>query len=303
MLSPPLAPPPPPPLMPKTKGKSKVPSQAPQIDPTIQDSQPLIQTQGAPSEARVQPPSTTTHIQPEMQEQSQMQMEPGQSEAGVRGDDAAAQLPTVMEHIPDDSDYMQPSPVINFSLSPSLSPYLSPSVSPMARPLFPKVSPSRSPLDSPRDFPSLSPYQSPSLSRKVPSSLSPHDSPSASPSLSPYQSPSPSPKVPFSLSPFTSPAFSQLREQAYHTPAATSRTDQQRSVREEEGAGDEDDETNEELHKEEEEGFVLQMNAACLSDTDSCSSFGSLEGAAETPPHSPHNNGTSLQGTNISDCN
>ena len=71
---------------------------------------------------------------------------------------------------------------------------------------------------------------------------------------------------------------------------------------EEEGAGaeeskDEDDETNEELHtKREEEDLVLQMTAASLNDTDSCSSFSSLEGAAETPPHSPHklDNGTSL---------
>ena len=55
---------------------------------------------------------------------------------------------------------------------------------------------------------------------------------------------------------------------------------------------DDDDETDEELRKkqeeeEEEEGLVLGMNAASLSDTDSCSSFCSLEGAAETPPHSP----------------
>ncbi len=54
-----------------------------------------------------------------------------------------------------------------------------------------------------------------------------------------------------------------------------------------------------ERHKkreEEERGLVLQMNAATLSDTDSCSSFSSLEVAAETPPRSPHkqDSGTSL---------
>ncbi|XP_076605958.1 uncharacterized protein LOC143332425 [Chaetodon auriga] len=307
-LSPPLAPPPPPPLMPKTKGKCKAlkrgqtqdQSQAPQIDATVQDSQSLIQTMDTPSEARVQPPSAAPHLPPEMQEPGQTQMEPGQSKAGAMGDEATAQLPTVMETLPDESDYMQPSPVINLSHSPLLSPYFSPSVSPLAPPLFPKVSPSLSPHDSPGASPSLSPYQSPSLSPKVPFSLSPHESPSASPSLSPYQSPSPTPKVPFSLSPFTSPSFSQLAEQAYHKPAALSRPDLQRSEDEadDEGAGVDENKDEELLRKreEEEEGLVLQMNAASLSDTDSCSSFSSLEGATEAQPHLPHkqSNDTSL---------
>uniref|UniRef100_A0A8P4KAX4 SH2 domain-containing protein n=1 Tax=Dicentrarchus labrax TaxID=13489 RepID=A0A8P4KAX4_DICLA len=302
LLSPPLAPPPPPPLMPKTKGKCKarklgqaqVPSQATQIGPKVQDSQsqPVIQAQDTPSEAQVQPASATPHFQPEMQDPGQTQMEPGQGKSGAPGSEATAQLPAVMENLPDDSDYMQPSLMINSSHSPILSPYLSPSASPKAPPLFPKVSSSVSPCD----FPSLSPYQSPSLSRKVPFSLSPNRSPSASPSLSPHQSPSPSPKVPFSLSPFTSLSFSQMAEQAYRTHAAPSRPDQQRSegeAEEEEGAGgdkDEDDDTSEE------EGLVLQMNAASLRDTDSCSSLSSFEGAAETSPHSSHkqDNGTSL---------
>lgn len=293
LLSPPLAPPPPPPLMPKTRGKCKAqtpgqgavhPSngQAAQIDPTVQDTQHLTQRQDTPSEAQVQPPSEALHFQREMQEQD---------EAGVRGEEATAQLPAVMENLPDDSDYMQPSPMINFSNMLSLSPYLSPSVSSMAPPLFPKVSPSPSPHDSP----SVSPHQSPSPSPKAPFSLSPYDSPSASPSLSPYQSPSPSPKASFSLSPFTSPSFPQLAEQAYHTPATPSRADQQRPEREaeEEAPGEaeckDEDETNGEVQtkrEEEERGLVLQMNAASLNDTDS--SFSSLEGAAETPPHSPH---------------
>ncbi|CAK6957224.1 ras and Rab interactor 3-like [Scomber scombrus] len=317
LLSPPLAPPPPPPLMPKTKGKCKAkkcvqgtaqpskgpgllqgenPSQVHQNDPTSQDTQlhPLTQNQDTRIEAQVQHPSPTSHFQPVVQEQGQTQKEAAQGQVRVEGEEATALL--VMENLPEDSNYMQPSPMINLAHSPSFSSYLSPSVSPMAPPLFPKLSPSFSPHDSPGGSPSISPYQSPSLSPKVPFSLSPYDSPSASPSLSPYQSPSPSPKVPFSLSPFTSPSFSQLAEATYHTPATPSRPDQQRSEGQaKEGAGedenkDEEDET-EALHKEreaEETDLVLQIDAASLNDNESCSSFSSLEEAAETPLHSPH---------------
>ncbi|XP_040908061.1 ras and Rab interactor 3-like isoform X2 [Toxotes jaculatrix] len=328
LLSPPLAPPPPPPLMPKTKGRCKAqkekqgaarpskglgllqdenPSQATQSDPTAQDIQPLTQTQDLPSEAQMQPPSAAPHFQPEVQEHGQTETEQSQTQSEVEEVKATTQLPTVMQHLPDDSDYRQPSPAISCSQPPSLSPFLSPAVFPMAPPLLPKMSQSLSPHSSPGVSPSPSPYQSPSLSPKVPFSLSPHDSPSASPSLSPYQSPSPSPQVPFSLSPFTSSPISQLAEQAYHTPAVPSRPNQQRSEdTEKEGAGadeneDENGETDEELpekgeEEEEERGLVLQMNADSLNDTDSCSSFSSLEGTTETPPHSPHNqnNGTSL---------
>lgn len=268
MLSPPLAPPPPPPLLPKTKrGQAQGPRLAAQ-DPL-------------PGEAQVLPPSTTPHIHPGMQELSQAPVEQGSVGAGAEGgDQAPAQLPAITEHVADNSDYMQPSPVINLSLSP----YLSPSAPPTARPLFPKGSPSLSPHDSPADSPSLSPYQSPSVSPKV--SRSPC---AASPSLSPYQSPSPSPRAPFSLSPFTSPSFSPLAEQAYHTPAAPLRADEQR-LDTEGGRNDKGNGTRQEVHKvrddeeeEEEEGIVLSMNSAHLSDTDSCSSFSSLEGAVETP--------------------
>lgn len=277
LLSPPIAPPPPPPLMPKTKGKCKAQKQEQQA-PAL-PSKGLLQGENPSQDAPGEAPSAAPHFQLEMQEQ----MEPGQSEAGVRGD------------LQDDSDYMQPSPMI--ALHSSLSPYLSPSVSPMPPPLFPKASLSPSPHDSPGASPPLSPYQSPSPSPQPPFFLSPYDSPSPSPSLSPYQSPSPSPKMPFSLSPFTSPAFPQLAEQAYHTPA----TPQLRAEREAEegGAGADEDVTNEDLDKkseeEEERGLVLQVN-----DTDSYSSFSSLEGAAETPPHSPHKQDS---GTNILDCN
>ncbi|XP_026184024.1 ras and Rab interactor 1-like [Mastacembelus armatus] len=302
MLSPPLAPPPPPPLMPKTKGRCKAQQQGqrtaqtregPGLLPCTQP-KPLTQTEDTPSEAQVQPPSETPHFQPEMQEQDQTQMEPGQTQAEVEGVEATAL--TVMEHLPEDSDYMQPTTLINSSHPHSLSPYLSPSVSSVAPPLFPKVSPSLSPYSSPRVSPSLSPYQSPSLSPKVPCSLSPRGSPSASPSLSPYHSPVPSPKVPFCLSPFTSPSLPQLAEQIYHTPAPTSRPRGQRSEKEaeDEGAGgdenkEEDDEPNDKLQdKREEMGLDLPMNAASLNDTDSCTSSSSIEGAAETLPHSPH---------------
>ncbi|TNN64247.1 Ras and Rab interactor 1 [Liparis tanakae] len=241
LLSPPLAAPPPPPLMPKAKRNRNAPKQA----------------------------KGTAH--------------PSKGQARAETPDEAAQIQTLqfgMENLPEDSDYMQPSPMISISNLPPLSP--SPYACPMAPPLFPKASRSLSPYGSPGASPS--PYQSPSLS--------PYASPSASPSLSPYQSPSPSPKVvPFCLSPFISPpSFLPLAEQAYQTPATPSRPDQRRSEREaeeeDEGAGadviKEEEDTKEDPHtkrEEEEGGLVLQMNASSLKDTERCSS---LEGAAET---------------------
>ncbi|XP_045895590.1 ras and Rab interactor 3-like isoform X2 [Micropterus dolomieu] len=343
MLSPPFAPPPPPPLMPKTKRKCTVQKCGQE---TAHPSEGLGLLQGEnPSQAIQILTVQDTRTQPVIQ----AQVEPGPSKAGVMGEEATVQLPTVIEQLPDVSDYMQPSAMISFSHSPvvsptapslfpkvsssssphdspgatpNLSPYLSPCSSPMAPPLFPKVSSSRSPHDSPsappntylspssypmapplfpkvssarsHDLasPSLSPHQSPSLSPKVVFSLSPCDSPSASPPLS--QSPSPPKLTPY-ISPITSPSFSQLVEQAYHTPASSLRSDHQRPVSEaeEEGAGvdQNEDEDDEELHKkreEEERGLVLQMNAASLNETDSCSSFSSVEVAAETPSHSPY---------------
>ncbi|XP_062262324.1 ras and Rab interactor 1-like isoform X1 [Platichthys flesus] len=306
MLPPPLAPPPPPPLMPKSKGRCKAQKQkqvdggaqlsgslsqgvnlsqaTTQGDPTAQDtSETLTQTQEGPTGAQTQLPSASPLSQPEEQE-------PGQTKARFEGAEAA-QLPTVIDHLQEDSDYRQPSPITSFSQPPSLSPYLSPY---MAPPLFPKSSLSHSPRCSPGISPSLSPYQSPSMSPKAPFGLSPYDSPCASPSLSPYQSPSLSPKTAFPLSPFTASPFSQLAEQVYHIPSATAlRPDQQRSQPDAEEKGEvtdgnkeEEDETNEEL--QEEESLVLQMNAAFPNDMDSCSSFSSLEGAAETSAHSLH---------------
>ncbi|XP_028277244.1 ras and Rab interactor 1-like [Parambassis ranga] len=297
LLSPPLAPPPPPPLMPK-KGRCKAhtggqrtvqpcegPVQTSQSDPTTKDTQPqpLTQTQDSPSEAQVQLPSTTSHLQPEVEEQGQIKT--GINKVGIEEEDmATAQLPTIMENPPNDSDYMAPCPVISLCHSPSLSPYQSPSVSPLAPPLLPKMSPSLSPHVSPAASPSLSPYQSPSLSSKVPLSLLPHDS------TSPYQSPSPSPKAPFSLSPLTSPSFSQLEEQASNTLTAP----------EEAAAG-----VNEGGHQkrdEQEKDLVLHMNAASLNDTESCSSFSSLEEGTESTPQLPDKQ-SMVPVCNTSDCN
>ncbi|KAF3841053.1 hypothetical protein F7725_006915 [Dissostichus mawsoni] len=256
LLSPPLARPPPPPLMPKTKQKCKA--------------QKHTQGMADPNGSLLQEKPSQDAPQ-----QGQTKVEPDQSEDGV-----TAQLPSVIENLPEDSDYMQPSPMINFSHAPSLSPYLSPS-NPMVPPLPLKASSSFSLHEYSGASPSLSPYQSPSLSPKAPFSISPYDSPSASPSLSPYQSPSLSPKV----SPSNS--FPQLAEEAYHIPATILRLHQQKLERKaEEGEAGEnenmdEDETNQEQHKKmEDEGkdLVLQMKAASLNDTDSCSSSTSLEG-------------------------
>ncbi|KAG7516506.1 hypothetical protein JOB18_033050 [Solea senegalensis] len=319
-LSPPLAPPPPPPLKPKTKGKCKAQKQGqgdakpskvliPLQDgnqATAPDTQTSIQRQEDPDEAQIQPPSAAPQDQVQEQVQGQVDLE-----------EAAVTLPKIMEHHPEESEYMQPSPGINSSLPRSLSPYLSPAVAPLA----PPPNPTGFIPISPGALASLSPYQSPSVSPRPPFSLSPHDSPCASPSLSPYQSPSVSPKVPFSLSPRASPSPSpyqspsvspklpvfmspftsspppQLAEQVYDTPALPLKANQrsQRDAEEEEEGGtagakqDEDCETNAKGEEEEEEQrLVLKMKGTSLNDTDSSSSFSSLEGAAETPPPSPH---------------
>ncbi|XP_061607902.1 ras and Rab interactor 1-like [Phyllopteryx taeniolatus] len=158
-------------------------------------------------------------------------------------------LPSLVEHPTDDSDYLQPSLASTPTVSPSLSPYPAKSVPPLP----PKLSrsacnPSTASQSSPLQ------YQFPSLSPRAPLSLS----------ASPYQSPSSSPEVPFSLSPFFSPSLAQLVE-ASQIP--------EMEAREEEGVNE--DKGVEELHKE--------MEAASLDGTDSCSSFSSFEGEAETP--------------------
>ncbi|XP_061595505.1 ras and Rab interactor 1-like [Cololabis saira] len=210
MLSPPLAPPPPPPLMPKTKGRSKpqvggrgaVQPRGRSVPET--PAHPPSQTQQPLGEGDVEPESAASHVQPEMQDQDQEEVESGKSRARIRGEEAAAQLPAVTAHLL--SDYMKPPPVMNLSYPPSLSPYQSPTVSPRAPQLLPKTYPSLSPHDSPAASPSLSPYQSPSLSPRVLASLSPYHSPSFSPDTS-------SPP-----SPLTPPSSSPLTEQACFTP-------------------------------------------------------------------------------------
>lgn len=223
MLSPPLAPPPPPPLMPKTKGRCKAQKSGQETlelrkGQTAQDGHTQPVTQNDPSGGQPQPSSAIPQIQPGMQEQ---QMEARQSKEGVKEEEATAQPPAIKEHLPADSDYMKPCPIISFPNCASLS-----SKPP---PLFPKIFQSLSPRDSPSASPSLSPYQSPSVSPKMHISLSPNDSPSLSPSHSPYQSPSLSPKVPYSLSPFISQPFSPLIELASDTYSTPSTPDQLRS--------------------------------------------------------------------------
>ncbi|KAM4546033.1 uncharacterized protein PAE49_018459 [Odontesthes bonariensis] len=276
LLSPPLAPPPPPPLMPKTKGGCKAQKGRHGTGQTA-DKQPVTKTQDTPSERQEQPPPGAPHFQPENLQHAEI--ETGQSKAGARADEAAAQLPEVMEHLL--SDYMKPSTLINLPNTPSLSPYQSPSISPMAPPLFPKMYPSLSPRDSPAASPSLSPYQSPSLSPRVPFSLSPQDSPNISPS--------PSPESYFSLSPLSFPSV----EQASGAHAAPSGPDQQRSERggEEQGASMDDtssgDEETEDLQQKREE---------------SCGSVRNLEEAAETSPDLPHKQANKSVEKNIQDC-
>lgn len=213
-------------------------------------------------------------------------MEARQSKDRVKEEEATAQPPAIKEHLPDDSDYMKPCPIISVPNCASLSP--------KPPPLFPKVSQSLSPRDSPSASPSLSPYQSPSVSPKTHISLSPNDSPSLSPSHSPYQSPSLSPKVPYSLSPFISLPFSPLIEQTSDTYSTPSTPDQLRSdseAEEKEEAqvienNDKDGEYKEDQHKKrekvEEDDSVLQMNAASVNDRESCST----EEIAETPDRS-----------------
>ncbi|XP_051903612.1 ras and Rab interactor 1 isoform X1 [Hippocampus zosterae] len=211
LMLPPLAPPPPPPLMPKTRGKRKVQNLT---TPASQDCQ---------SSQAVHPSSAEDEI-----------ME--------------VRLPTLVEHPPVNTDYMQPSSAITSSVSPSLCSYPAESVPPLP----PKMS--HTPRDPPAaPQPNPSNYQFPSLSPRAPLSLS----------GSPYQSPSSSPNVPFSLSPFFSPSLAQLVE-AGQTPESRARVED----------GHEDNRV-EELHKE--------MVLASLADTDSCSSFSSLEGEVVIP--------------------
>ncbi|XP_037125473.1 ras and Rab interactor 1-like [Syngnathus acus] len=138
------------------------------------------------------------------------------------------------------------------AITSSVSPSLSPYPAESVPPLPPKLS------SAPRTCPTTSTqYQFPSVSPRAPLTASP------------YQSPASSPKVPFSLSPFFSPSLSHLVN-ASKTSAMESRVEQE----------DEDD-CVEELNKE--------MEFASLDDTDSCSSFSSLEGAVDMP--TPGNDG------------
>lgn len=123
--------------------------------------------------------------------------------------------------------------------------------------------------------PSLSPHQPPFLSSKTLGSTSLHSSPNVSPSLSPYQSPSPSPQIAFSESPpasLASPPFT-----------APLRIDQPGSDKkdEEATAGVDSNDEGGGINGEDGQGVILQMEAVCLKDAESCGSYGGREGAAE----------------------
>ncbi|KAM8835860.1 ras and Rab interactor 1-like isoform 2-T2 [Synchiropus picturatus] len=173
-------------------------------------------------------------------------------------------LATIPEFLP--SDYMDPTSVTS---QPSLSPYLPP-------PLPAKASATHSPAsDPPAAAPALSPYQFPSPSPNPSFFLAPRESAGDSPSLSPYQSPSPSPRALLPLSPFTSLSLTPLAEQVYDRPVTPS------DLQIPEGEvteGDQVKETCRDKQMPQEENHLVP---ASLNNTDSCSSFSSLEEAAE----------------------
>lgn len=260
LLSPPLAPPPPPPLMPKSKGKSKG---LQEIQGQCKATQ-IVQKQAEDNAS--EPPPPTPHIR--LQEQSPTQ--------------ASSQLPAIMEQLPDNLDYMQPSPVISSFHPPSLSPYFSPSAPSLTPQAFPKAP---SPLESHIESPSLSPYQSPSLSPKMLSSMSQQSPPNVSPSLSPYQFPSLSPLIPSSSS-CTSLAFPPF--------TAPLTIDQQGSDRDEEAiAGMDCNDEGGDINGDDGQGLLLQMHAVSLKDAESCCSYSGQERVEESRP--PQSNETRLK--------
>lgn len=260
LLSPPLAPPPPPPLLPKAKGKGK---SLQEIQGRCKASQLVPER---PGDNPREPPTIAPHIR----------LEEEQNPAP-----ALSHLPAITEQVSDNSDYMQPSPVISSSLCPSLSPYLSPSAPSMTPPAFPKGPPSLSPHESPRVSPSPSPYQSPSLSPRILSSLSLHGSPSVSPSLCP----SPSPLIAFSTSPCASQAFPPFTTPSRIDPEGPDREDAEAITPVDPNCGDA------EINGEDGQGLLSEMEA------ESCYSDGRQKRAAKSRPL-PQNNSTK----HVSEC-
>lgn len=175
LLSPPLVPPPPPPLMPKSKNRCREKNNNKAGEPSkenaniLQDTNEIAQIKPIVEEDYAEIPSRT-------------------SKDMIKVMEDVSPLPTVMESLVEDADYMQPSPLV--------------------APACP-----------------LSPYLSPRLHPKKSMSLSPCNSPSNSPSVSPYQSPSPSPRALSSLSPFT--PTTPVAEGAYDIPMSYLKTEQQ----------------------------------------------------------------------------
>lgn len=171
LLSPPLIPPPPPPLVPKSKSRCK--GKGNKVDEPLKENANILQDNN---------PNAQT-----IDEQDYTELPSRTSRDIIRAIEEVSPLPTVMESLVEDTDYMQPSPAVN-------TPH------------------------------PLSPYLSPKLQPKKSTSLSPRTSPSPSPSVSPYQSPSPSPKALSTLLPFAQ--TTPVAEDTYDIPISYLNTEQ-----------------------------------------------------------------------------
>lgn len=134
LLSPPLVPPPPPPLMPKCKSRCKA----------------KISKSAEPCKENTNLLQDSAQMNP-IDEEDYTELPPRAREDIDKASADVSPLPTVMESLVEDADYMQPT-----NLSHPLSPYLSP-----------KLQPKKSTSLSPSPSPSASPYQSPSPSPKA----------------------------------------------------------------------------------------------------------------------------------------
>lgn len=195
LLSPPLVPPPPPPLMPKSKCRCKAKNKA--DEPTEENADVMRDN------------NQNTQMNPVVEE-DYTELPSRTCKDIIKVVEDVSQLPTVVESLVEDADYMQPSPSV--SSSHPLSPYLSPKLQP-----------------------------------KKSTSASPRNSPSTSPSVSPYQSPSPSPKALSPLLPFT--ATTPVAEGAYDIPVSYLKTEPQmpeaKVAADKKPEGEEDDLQNE----------------------------------------------------------
>lgn len=173
LLSPPLVPPPPPPLMPKCKSRCKAKTR--KAAEPCEDNANFFQDDK----------QYTQQMNP-IAEEDYTELPPRTSKDINKALADVSPLPTVMESLVEDANYMQPS-----NLACSSHP--------------------------------LSPYLSPKLQPKKSIYFSPRNSPGVSPSVSPYQSPSPSPKALSPLLPFT--PTTPVAEGAYDIPVSYLKTE------------------------------------------------------------------------------